>query len=231
MHEGARLHNEDHGHSQWALSFEDRLHTQTWKETGETKTASFHYPEPFFLHFKYRHVVDDHNNLCHAVPSIEETWITTRWVLRVFQFLLAVTEVNMYLAFRFFVWDGNERMTLLEFRRMFAWEMINNPELVEAEEKLRCSKRCRNVAVEHCMQTAPKHARQWTGTKWLRGAKKAYQQYTCWVRDAPPNFARIVYVTPTCGCASIIGRSTMERCCWRNNRSGLNNPFDFYVIS
>jgi hypothetical protein len=81
------------------FSVDDRLHTRTWKEAGETKTASFHYPEPFFLHFKYRHAVDDHNNLRHAVPSIEETWITTRWVLRVFQFLLAVTEVNMYLAF------------------------------------------------------------------------------------------------------------------------------------
>ena len=85
----------------------------------------------------------------------------------------------MYLAFRFFVWDGNEKMTLLEFRRMFAWEMINNPELMEAEETVRRSKRCRNVATEHSMQTAPKHVRQWTGTKWLHGAKKAYQQYTC----------------------------------------------------
>ena len=66
----------------------------------------------------------------------------------------------MYLAFRFFVWDGNEKMTLLEFRRMFAWEMINNPEMVEAEETVRRSKRCRNVATEHSMQTAPKHARQ-----------------------------------------------------------------------
>jgi hypothetical protein len=147
---------------------DDRLHSQTWKEAGETKTASFHYLEPFFLHFKYRHAVDDHNNHRHAVPSIEETWVTTCWVLRCFQFLLAVTEVNMYLAFRFFVWDSNEKMTLLEFRRMFAWEMINNPELVEAEETVRRSKRSRNVAMEHSMQTAPKHARQWTGMKWLR---------------------------------------------------------------
>eukprot|EP00804_Cyclotella_cryptica_P019867 CCRYP_017044-RA/>CCRYP_017044-RA protein AED:0.24 eAED:0.24 QI:0/-1/0/1/-1/0/1/0/190 len=148
------------------FSVDGRLHTRTWKEASETKTASFHYPEPFFLHFKYRLTVDDHNNLRHAVPSIEETWITTRWVLRCFQNLLAVTEVNMYLAFQFIVWDGNERMTLLEFRRMFAWEMINNPELVEAEEKLRRSKRCRNLDAEHCMQTAPKHARQYEVATW-----------------------------------------------------------------
>ena len=51
------------------------------------------------------------------------------------------------------------------------------------------------------------------------------------VRDAPPKFAHIVHVTPTCGCASIIGRSIMERCCWRNNLGGLNNSFNFYVIS
>ena len=106
---------------------DDRVHSRTWKEAGETKTASFNYTEPFFLHFKYRHAVDDHNTLPHAVPSIEETWVTTRWALRCFQFLFAVTEVNMYLAFRFFVWDGNEIMTLLEFRRALAWAFIKNP--------------------------------------------------------------------------------------------------------
>jgi hypothetical protein len=95
----------------------------------------------FSLHFTYRHVVDDHNNLCYAVRIIEETWVTTRWALRALQFLLAVTEVNMYLCMRYFVWDGNEKMTLLEFRRNLAWDLINNPEIVVKEEPMRRSKR------------------------------------------------------------------------------------------
>jgi hypothetical protein len=65
---------------------DDRTHTRKWTENGITKTMSFPYHEPFSLHFTYRHVVDDHNNLRHAVPSIEETWVTTRWALRVCSF-------------------------------------------------------------------------------------------------------------------------------------------------
>jgi hypothetical protein len=61
----------------------------------------------------------------------------------------------MYLAFRFFVWDGNEIMTLLEFGRMFAWEMINNPELMEAEETVRRSKRCRKLSYHYCNKHYP----------------------------------------------------------------------------
>eukprot|EP00804_Cyclotella_cryptica_P006671 CCRYP_008606-RA/>CCRYP_008606-RA protein AED:0.36 eAED:0.36 QI:0/0/0/1/0/0/2/0/126 len=34
---------------------DDRVHSRTWKEAGETKTASFNYTDPFYLHFKYLH--------------------------------------------------------------------------------------------------------------------------------------------------------------------------------
>eukprot|EP00956_Cyclotella_meneghiniana_P035814 scaffold118478_cov62-Cyclotella_meneghiniana.AAC.7 len=37
---------------------------------GATAT-SFQYTKPFDWHFRYRHAVDDHNNLRHAVPSLE----------------------------------------------------------------------------------------------------------------------------------------------------------------
>lgn len=135
--------------------------------------------EPFSLHFQYRHAVDDHNNLRHAVPSIEETWVTTRWALRVFQFVLAVTEVNIFLALRFFVLGGDKKMTLLEMRRKLAWELINNPDFVDADFRLRRSKRCCNHVADHAMGTAPPHAKYWTGVKWQLGSKKSYQQYTC----------------------------------------------------
>eukprot|EP00804_Cyclotella_cryptica_P029088 CCRYP_005269-RA/>CCRYP_005269-RA protein AED:0.29 eAED:0.29 QI:0/-1/0/1/-1/0/1/0/216 len=158
---------------------DDKAHTRKWTEDGITKTASFPYREPFSLHFTYRHVVDDHNNLRHAVPSIEETWVTTRWALRVLQFLLAVTEVNMYLCMRYFVWDGNEKMTLLEFRRNLAWDLINNPDIVVKEEPMRRSKRHRDEVSDHVMLTAPRHAKFWDGVKWNLTSKKAYQQYTC----------------------------------------------------
>ena len=40
--------------------------------------AKFAYTLPFNWHFRYCHEVDDHNNLRHAVPSLEETWLTLR---------------------------------------------------------------------------------------------------------------------------------------------------------
>ena len=33
----------------------------------------FKYKMPFDSNFRYRHVVDDQNNLSHALPSIEDT--------------------------------------------------------------------------------------------------------------------------------------------------------------
>jgi len=47
-----------------------------WEE-GETKMVwPFKYAKPFDWQFKYRHAVDDHNNLHHALPSIEDAWET-----------------------------------------------------------------------------------------------------------------------------------------------------------
>ena len=68
-----------------------------WLEDGVETVKNFAYALPFDWHFRYRHAVDDHNNLRHALPSIEDTWRTIRWVLRVFSFVLAISEVNAFL--------------------------------------------------------------------------------------------------------------------------------------
>ena len=41
-----------------------------WKGNGEDVVNKFKYKLPFDWHFRYRHAVDDHNNLMHALPSI-----------------------------------------------------------------------------------------------------------------------------------------------------------------
>ena len=62
------------------------LYTEGCKEATRTKVdggtqmrKTFLYTKPFHLHFKYRHAVDDHNNLRHALPSLEDSWRTERW--------------------------------------------------------------------------------------------------------------------------------------------------------
>ena len=69
----------------------------------ERVEKTFKYTQPFSNHFAFWHAVDDHNNLRHLTPSIEETWVTHRWPCCVFSFLLAIAEVNIFKAFVYFV--------------------------------------------------------------------------------------------------------------------------------
>ena len=71
------------------LSVTTGCRTTTRRVDGTT--TSFQYTCPYDWHFRYRHAVDDHNNLRHALPSLEDTWRTIRWPTCVFTFLLAVT--------------------------------------------------------------------------------------------------------------------------------------------
>ena len=67
-----------------------------WKENGEDVVKKFKYKLPFDLHFCYCCAVDDHNNLRHTLPSIEDRWVTDWWECRVFAFILAISEVNAF---------------------------------------------------------------------------------------------------------------------------------------
>ena len=83
------------------------------------KIYKFKYAKPFSDHYKYRHMVDDHNNLRHSSPSLEDIWTTHRWTNRVFAFLLAITEVNLYLWLCYTIWNNqsNPTPTLHQFRK------------------------------------------------------------------------------------------------------------------
>ena len=96
--EGAGLCDEDDGN--WGATGIDKRRCMEGDRVVERK---FKYTCPYDWHFWYRHAVDDHNNLRHATPAVEESWITKRWECRVFSFLLAVSEINAFLALRYFV--------------------------------------------------------------------------------------------------------------------------------
>ena len=72
--------------------------------------------------------MDEHNAYQHDFGkkhglSLEETWKTTRCTNLVFAFILAVSEVNAYLAMRYF---GGLNMTQLEFWKKLTFEFIHN---------------------------------------------------------------------------------------------------------
>lgn len=78
---------------------------KTYRKLDDGLVVSFKYTGCFDNHYKFRHGIDDHNNLCHQVPSIEGSWLTSRWSLHVLFFLIAVSEVNTFLAFQYFIWS------------------------------------------------------------------------------------------------------------------------------
>ena len=88
----------------------------------------FVYTLPFDWHFRYRHAVDDDNNLRHSLPSWEDNWVTQRWECGVFSFIIAVAEVNAYLAVRYALGRA-EMPTLLNLRRKLGWQLILNPDI------------------------------------------------------------------------------------------------------
>ena len=67
-------------------------------EGGVEVARRFQFQCPCDWHYKVRHAIDNHNNLCHALPLIEHTITTTHWEICVFSFVLVVTEVNAYRA-------------------------------------------------------------------------------------------------------------------------------------
>lgn len=85
-----------------------------WDETK--MQAKFQCKKTFDWNFHYCHIADDYNNFCHASPGLEETWIKAPWIVCALAFLLAMTEVNLYLVMGFFVWKRDKgKFYILKF--------------------------------------------------------------------------------------------------------------------
>ena len=128
---------------------------------------------------------------------LEETWKTKRWANCVFAFILAVSEVNAYLAMRYF---GELKMTQLEFWKKLDFEFIHNTLKSGTEEERPDKRRKTRQNTLHKITTAPTHS-GFEGRKWVRKYKQKYQQHKC---DTPGclNFIRNV-----CNCTKDIFRS------------------------
>ena len=64
-----------------------------------TKTTTFNYTKPFCHHFLCHHAVYKHNKLHQISPYIEENWIMQHWLNQVSEDLIAISEVNTFLAY------------------------------------------------------------------------------------------------------------------------------------
>ena len=101
------------------------------------RSKKIRYPEVIRNHFQYRDAVDANNSDRMYPIALEETWKTTRWPCRVFQFFVATTEVNTRNALHHLY--GHKKYGQIEFRRLLSKELIYNQYL--QQEKAAASPR------------------------------------------------------------------------------------------
>jgi len=135
------------------LNRNGRTTKRVWKENGVQQRVIFNYPEVVHNHYTYRHLVDDHNAKRHQPISLEVTWATSRWECRVFAFLLAVTEVNIFLADKFFF--GALHSCMIAFRKLFAYALITNKYVEDASSESSCPSRHTRRQSYHHLSTIP----------------------------------------------------------------------------
>ena len=81
--------------------------------------VKFKYPEVVADYYRYREALENHNALRHDGGTkyqfgFESKWVTTWWPIRVFDFSIACTEVNAYLAMKYFLKTDDKFM---DFRK------------------------------------------------------------------------------------------------------------------
>ena len=72
---------------------------------GVKTTKTFGYKQPFRMHYKFRHQVDDNNNRRHSPISVDRTWATKFWEDRNCAWYIATSEVKTNLALGHFRQD------------------------------------------------------------------------------------------------------------------------------
>jgi hypothetical protein len=139
-------------------------------------STCINYPEIMSNHYKFRLAVNDHNAKRHSPICLEHVWATKYWPHRLFSFLLAVTEVNVNLAEAHFVLKTRPRPQL-QFRKLLANDLINNPYLVEENVQQEVQKNKEKAALEvHCLKKL-KPYRKFSGTRQVKANSK-YPQAT-----------------------------------------------------
>jgi hypothetical protein len=131
----------------------ERLGDDRIRELSDRSRIAFKYPEVVYNHYRYRDAVDNHNASRMYPIALEESWKTARWPCRVFQFLLAITEVNCRFA-RKEIYAQTE-LTQQEFRRLFARELIQNVYLLLPGERRTTPRTGKQKRSLHSLDTIP----------------------------------------------------------------------------
>jgi hypothetical protein len=107
-----------------------------------------------------------------------DLWVTHRWEIRVFSFVLVISEVNAFLALWYFTFAKGTIAgcpTLIVFRRRLAWQLIRNSWIAAEESAAGLES---NTSV-HKLMTAPNLAKLYRNRQWTCALVAKHQQYKC----------------------------------------------------
>ena len=96
---------------------QERMGNEKYCKLTDGSIRTFKYPEVLHNHFRYQHLVNDHDSRRHQPISLEVLWATQEWSRRPFVFLLAMMEVNVKLASEYF--GGHEDKGMIVFHKEF----------------------------------------------------------------------------------------------------------------
>lgn len=152
----------------------NRVGDDKYRVDAAKRMKKLKYPEVIHNHYTYRDAVDANNSARMDPIALEETMKTTRWPNRVFQFLLAVSEVNAKLAAEKIY--GMEATSQQSFRKQLCKELINNPYLATDDTGARRTSP-RKAPTEHKLVSLPKNRTFKNGQ--LKYCKTEYIQLVC----------------------------------------------------
>ena len=93
---------------------------------GVKTTKTFCYKQPFRMHYKFGHQVDDNNNRGHLPISVERTWGTKFWEYRNCAWYLETSDMNTNLLWGHFRQDGKVDATLVFWRKLAHECLVNS---------------------------------------------------------------------------------------------------------
>lgn len=101
--------------------------TRTRVLPSSTDPVSFALPRVFADYLAACHVLSDHNMIRGSVLAFEKSWVAPTHAMRQLAFLLAVSEINAWVAYNHFVRRpyNLSPVTLLEFRETLAVDLIS----------------------------------------------------------------------------------------------------------
>ena len=168
------------------------------KGNWEDLVKKFKYKLPSDWHFRFWHVVYEHNNLRHILTSIEYTRMTDWWECWLFFSFWPYQRLMHFWFYAAFSSVGCIRSKCLRYWS-FVWSwhvnLLTYYTLGNGGGFLTDS--------THLLMTAPMYARRYKNWRWICTTETAYQHYSCsfkcWKR-----WGHILYTPQGCGYAVIL---------------------------